>query len=54
VSVFTVSKELGHTSRDMVTRVYGHLGDVQHRGEVVEYRLPTAKGIGTPGRARAL
>jgi integrase len=42
VSVFTVSKELGHTSLDMVTRVYGHLGDIQHRGEVVEYRLDPA------------
>ena len=39
ISEFQVSKELGHGGTAMVKRVYGHLGEVQHRSEVVEYRL---------------
>jgi len=39
VSPFTVSRELGHGGRQMVERVYGHLGDVRHRSEVVEYKV---------------
>jgi integrase len=39
VSLFTVSRELGHTSPSMVERVYSHLGSVRHRSEVVEYRV---------------
>jgi len=39
VSEFTVSKELGHGGTSLVRRIYGHLGDVRHRAEVVEYRL---------------
>lgn len=39
VSPFTVSRELGHGGRQMVERVYGHLGDVRHRSEVVEFRV---------------
>jgi len=39
VSPFTVSRELGHGSLAMVQRVYGHLGQVRHRAEVVEYRV---------------
>ena len=38
VSLYTVSRELGHGSEDMVRRVYAHLGTVRHRSEVVEYR----------------
>lgn len=38
VSVYTVAKELGH-GEAMVRRVYGHLGTVHHRSEVVEYRV---------------
>lgn len=38
VSTFTVSRELGHGGTSLVKRVYGHLGDVRHRSEVVEYR----------------
>jgi hypothetical protein len=34
-----VSRELGHGSRDMVERVYSHLGTVRHRSESVEYRV---------------
>jgi integrase len=39
VSLYTVSRELGHGSEEMVRRVYAHLGSVRHRSEVVEYRV---------------
>jgi integrase len=39
VSVYTVAKEMGHGGDSMVRRVYGHLGQVRHRAEVVEYRI---------------
>ena len=39
VSLYTVSRELGHGSEEMCRRVYAHLGTVRHRSEVVEYRL---------------
>jgi len=39
VSVFTVARELGHSSIDLVERVYSHLGTVRHRSEQVEYRV---------------
>ncbi len=38
VSVYTVAREMGHGGEWMVRRVYGHLGQVRHRAEVVEYR----------------
>jgi integrase len=39
VSPFTVARELGHGGQSLVDRVYGHLGDMRQRGEVVEYRV---------------
>jgi integrase len=39
VSTYTVSREMGHGSQDMVEQVYSHLGQVRHRSEVVEYRI---------------
>ena len=39
VSIYTVSRELGHESEDMVRRVYAHLGTVRHRAEAVEFRV---------------
>jgi hypothetical protein len=39
VSIYTVSRELGHGSEEMVRRVYAHLGTVRHRSEVVELRV---------------
>jgi integrase len=39
VSVFTVARELGHSSTAMVEQVYSHLGTMRHRAEVVEYRV---------------
>ena len=38
VSMYTVSRELGHSSIAMVQRVYSHVGTVRHRSEAVEYR----------------
>jgi len=53
VAVYTVSRELGHSSADMVEGVYSHLGDVRHGADVVEYRVePFADILGD--RLRAL
>lgn len=38
VAVFTVSRELGHSTTAMVERVYSSLGRVRHRGEEVSFR----------------
>lgn len=39
ISPYSVAKELGHGGEAMVRRVYGHLGQVRHRADVVEYRI---------------
>jgi integrase len=39
VSVYSVGRELGHGGESLVRRVYGHLGNVRHRSEVMEYRV---------------
>lgn len=39
ISPWTVAKWMGHGGRSLVDRVYGHLGDVRHRSEVVEFRV---------------
>jgi len=39
VSFWTVGRELGHGGHSLVNRVYGHLGEVRHRSEQVEYRI---------------
>jgi integrase len=39
VSIYTVARELGHQSDEMVRRVYAHLGATRHRSDVVEYRV---------------
>ena len=38
VSPFTVMRELGHSSIGLIEKTYGHLLNVRHRAEVVEYR----------------
>lgn len=38
VSEYTVMRELGHSSPALVRRIYGHLGEIRHRTEVVEFR----------------
>src|SRR2546425_13076484 len=37
--VYTVAKEMGHGGESLVRRVYGHLGQVRHRADAVEYRV---------------
>lgn len=39
ISPWTVAKWMGHGGRSLVDRIYGHLGDVRHRSEAVEYRV---------------
>lgn len=39
VSPWTVAKEMGHGRRSLVDRVYGHLAEIRHRTDVVEYRV---------------
>ena len=39
MSTYTVAREMGHGGEAMVQRVYGRLGQVRHRAEVVEYRV---------------
>jgi hypothetical protein len=39
VSLYPVSRELGHGSEEMVRRVYAYLGTVCHRSDVVEFRV---------------
>jgi integrase len=37
ISLYTVSRELGHSSQAMVQQVYSHLGMIRHRSEAVEF-----------------
>ncbi len=39
VSEFTVVREMGHSSPTMVRQIYGQLGTIRHRAEVMEYRV---------------
>jgi len=39
VSVFTVAREMGYGGDALVKRAYGHLGQVRHRADAVEYRV---------------
>ena len=39
MSTYTVAREMGHGGEAMVRKVYGHLGQVRHRAEAVEYRI---------------
>ncbi len=38
ISPYTVGRWLGHGGAALVNRVYGHLGDVRHRSEQLEFR----------------
>lgn len=53
VSEWTVGRELGHGGHTLVRRVYGHLGQIRHRAEVVEYR-PEAFRVELAERLTAL
>ena len=39
ISLYTVSKELGHGSETMLRERYAHLGQIRYRGEHVEFRI---------------
>ena len=39
MSIYTVARELGHQSDEMVRRVYARLGSMRHRSHDVEYRV---------------
>ena len=39
ISPYTVAKWLGHGGTALVNRVYGHLGEVRHRSEHLEFRV---------------
>lgn len=39
ISRYTVAKWMGHGGTRLVERVYGHLGEIRHRSEVVEFRV---------------
>lgn len=54
VSVYTVSRELGHGGDSLVKRVYGHLGELRHRSEVVEYRIEQQRDVIPRERLRLL
>lgn len=43
VAKYTVAKEMGHGGTALVDRVYGHLGNIQHRAATVEYRADQHK-----------
>lgn len=45
VSPWTVARWMGHGGQSLVNRVYGHLGDVRHRSEVLEYRAEQHKDV---------
>jgi integrase len=43
VAVFTVSREMGHSSTKMVEGIYGHVKGLPHRSDVVEFRVEQHK-----------
>ena len=48
-----MAKELGHSGTAMIEKTYGHLGEVRHRSEIVEYRVEQHKRI-LGGRLKAV
>ena len=38
VSPYTVMREMGHKSLELILETYGHLQNTRHRSEHVEYR----------------
>ena len=45
VSPYTVGRELGHGGKSLVEQIYGHLGQVRHRADVVEYRIENHRDV---------
>jgi integrase len=54
VSEFVVAREMGHGGHELVRRVYGHLGEIRHRSETVEYRIEQQREVIPPERLRLL
>jgi hypothetical protein len=54
VSLYTVGRELGHGGDALVRQVYGHLGRIRHRSEVVEYCIEQQRDAIPPERLRML
>jgi integrase len=54
VSEFVVAREMGHGGFALVRRVYGHLGEIRHRSEAVEYRIEQQHEVIPPERLRLL
>jgi hypothetical protein len=52
VAVFTVSREMGHTTTKMVEAIYGHVGNLPHRSSVVEFRVEQHKAKLKPHLAK--
>lgn len=49
ISPYTVESELGHNSGKMIRRVYGRIGEVRHRSDVVEYlSFEALQSLGPP------
>ena len=44
VSIYTVAEEMGHKDTEMIKRIYGHLGEVRHRGEEVGFPFEPSPG----------
>jgi integrase len=53
VSLSTVAREMGHGGDSLVRRIYGHMGEIRHRAEEVEYRVEQLKAA-LGGRFSAL
>jgi integrase len=39
ISIYTVQREGGWSPLDMLQRIYGHVGQIRHRADMVEYRV---------------
>ena len=39
VSKYMVQRWMGHGGASLVDRIYGHLGDIRHRSDHVEFRV---------------
>ena len=45
ISVYTVSRWMGHGGTALVNRTYSHRGTVRHRAKVLEYRVEAFASI---------
>lgn len=51
ISPWTVAKWMGHGGQSLVDRIYGHLGEVRHRSDVLEYGAQAASSSGDTTRS---